>query len=298
VPIGLGETAALLSAALWAFGSIIYSRIGKTLPPLWLNLFKGTTAIAFLIITTTLTHTIPNLPTIATPMLLLSGAIGIGIGDTAYFGAINRIGPRRCLMLKALAPAIGSLLSWLWLKETLSPVALLGMALTSLGITWVVSERTAATETPKANTIGILLGLTAAITEGIGAVLSHAALTQLAVDPLWSAILRLTGGVTLLLPAILYQTLQHNIPRNINWGRIVIHIAIAAFFTTYIGIWLQQIALQRVPTGIAQTLGATSPLFILPMVALMGERVSRRAIAGALLAFTGVATLVFPSALQ
>ncbi|NJM47007.1 MAG: DMT family transporter [Alkalinema sp. RU_4_3] len=66
-----------------------------------------------------------------------------------------------------------------------------------------------------------------------------------------------------------------------------------------IGIWLQQIALQHVPTGIAQTLGATSPLFILPMVALMGERVSRRAIAGALLAFTGVATLVlFPSALQ
>ena len=69
---------------------------------------------------------------------------------------------------------------------------------------------------------------------------------------------------------------------------------IAVFIGTYIGIWLQQVSLKHSAAGIAQTLFATSPLFVLPLAACLGERVSLRAIWGAMIAIGGVALLFMP----
>jgi drug/metabolite transporter (DMT)-like permease len=71
-------------------------------------------------------------------------------------------------------------------------------------------------------------------------------------------------------------------------------IAIAAFGGTYLGIWLQQIALKLSPAGIAQTLLATSPLFVLPIVALLGEKITLRATVGVSIAIAGIALLFNP----
>ena len=68
-------------------------------------------------------------------------------------------------------------------------------------------------------------------------------------------------------------------------------IAIAAFGSTYLGIWLQQTSLKFAPTGIAQTFLATSPLFILPIVALQGEKISLRAIFGVMISLAGIALM-------
>ncbi|MEL6456276.1 MAG: EamA family transporter, partial [Cyanobacteria bacterium J06623_5] len=46
--------------------------------------------------------------------------------------------------------------------------------------------------------------------------------------------------------------------------------------------------LKYTAAGIAQALLATSPLFILPMAALLGERISQRAIWGVAAALAGV----------
>jgi drug/metabolite transporter (DMT)-like permease len=61
-----------------------------------------------------------------------------------------------------------------------------------------------------------------------------------------------------------------------------------AFAGTYLGIWLQQTALKYAPAGIAQSLVATSPLFVIPLSLWLGERVSPRAIVGVVLALGGI----------
>ena len=71
----------------------------------------------------------------------------------------------------------------------------------------------------------------------------------------------------------------------------VMVVAIAAMASTYLGIWLQQISLKFAPTGIAQTFLATSPLFILPIVALQGEKISLRAILGVVISLSGIALM-------
>ena len=102
-----GELAALSAAFLWALASVLYGRIGQYLSPLKMNLLKNVIAIGMTIGVLSagggLFHELDIMPAI---MLLLSGAIGIGMGDTAYFGALQYIGPRRALLIMILSPPI------------------------------------------------------------------------------------------------------------------------------------------------------------------------------------------------
>ena len=75
--------------------------------------------------------------------------------------------------------------------------------------------------------------------------------------------------------------------RNQLWRLVVA----ATFVGTFLGVVLQQLALKHAQAGVAQTLLGTSALFILPLVAWRGERVSLRAILGAAVAVVGVAML-------
>jgi drug/metabolite transporter (DMT)-like permease len=65
-------------------------------------------------------------------------------------------------------------------------------------------------------------------------------------------------------------------------------IAVTSFFSTYLGIWLQQISLKYAATGVAQALSSTSPLFILPLAWFTGEGVSLRSLLGVLVALGGI----------
>ncbi|HEY9735769.1 MAG TPA: DMT family transporter, partial [Trichocoleus sp.] len=227
-------------------------------------------------------------------LLLTSGIIGIGLGDTAYFAAINQLGPRRALLMETLAPPLSAVLALVFLGEQLSLLAWIGIALTLLGVGWVISERVPTAHLPGGGNLrrGIVLGALAALGQASGAVMSRAALAETAVDPLWSTLLRLAGGL-LILAALLGS--QGRITQRIEplkSYQLLGLIAIAAFFGTYLGIWLQQTSLKYAPTGIAQALNSTSPLFILPMAALLGERISPRAVLGVMVALVGIWILV------
>jgi drug/metabolite transporter (DMT)-like permease len=69
-------------------------------------------------------------------------------------------------------------------------------------------------------------------------------------------------------------------------------IILAAFLGTYLGISLQQTSLKYAPAAIAQALSSTSPLFVLPLAVLAGEKVSFRAVLGVVFAIAGIALLL------
>jgi drug/metabolite transporter (DMT)-like permease len=295
-----GELAALSAAFLWAIASIVYSRVGQRITPLMLNLLKGVIAIGMILLTLLLQAAPqPEVSLTATGLLLLSGAIGIGFGDTFYFKALNCIGPRRTLLMEALAPPLSALLALVFLQEQLGWGNWLGILLTVAGVTWVVSEQTPhanPAHQPKQLLAGIGYGVLAAIGQSGGAVLSRSALTQSSISPLWSTLLRLIAGVVILLVwRLLQQQSVEKMPlpagRLRSRATVIGAIVFTAFASTYLGIWLQQVALKFTATGIAQALSATSPLFVLPLVIWMGETISLRAIVGVLIALIGVGLL-------
>jgi drug/metabolite transporter (DMT)-like permease len=299
VLIGQGEGAALVAAALWAISTVLFGRLGKTLQPLVLNFVKGLVAIALILLTLLWRWgQAPALPPMAVMWLLLSGAIGIGLGDTAYFSAVNTLGARRALLLESLAPPLAALMAWAFLQEALSVRAWGGILLTLLGVAWVISERVPGT-TQERNQDSALLwrgvtwGMAAALGQASGSVLSRAALADTVVDPLWSSLLRLTAGGVVLVVLLSGQGQLREPMRVAQSPQIWPILGLTAFLGTYLGIWLQQVAFKYSPAGIAQSLLATSPLFVLPLAALLGDRVTGRAVLGVLVALGGVWLLIW-----
>ncbi|HSM83006.1 MAG TPA: DMT family transporter [Nodosilinea sp.] len=289
-----GELAALMAAFLWAVATVIFGRLGKSLTPLALNLAKGAIALVLLAATlAVLGQSRVGLDPQAVGILALSGVIGIGLGDTAYFAAVNRLGPRQALLLETLAPPLAALMALVFLQEALTPWAWLGMALTLAGVGWVIAEGgPGATSADPIDYRGIAFGVLAALGQATGAVLARAVLADTAVAPLWSAVLRLAGGFVVILGLLRFQGPVVAQLRPLKSPRLLVGVALAAVLGTYLAIYLQQTALKYAATGVAQALTSTSPLFVLPLALALGERVSPRAVMGAVVALVGVGILV------
>lgn len=285
-----GELAAIGAALIWAVASVIYTGLGRQLSPLTLNLAKGWIAIALLLLTLIPQgHLFPAVSSWQVLVLLLSGAVGIGLGDTVYFAALNRLGARHTLMIESLAPPLSAVLALIFLGEVLPLTAWFGVALTTAGVIWVILERLpehrqAATQPMR----GIVFAVLAALTQAGGAVLSRTALAGSDINPLWSTLVRLVGGILILLIWLAVQRQSVQALQPLRSPRLLMIVALTAFASTYMGIWLQQISLKYAETGIAQSLSATSPLFVIPLAIALGEKVSLRSILGVLVALVGI----------
>ncbi|BAZ32820.1 hypothetical protein NIES4074_53270 [Cylindrospermum sp. NIES-4074] len=290
--------AALSAACLWAIASVIYGLLGQSIPPLQLNLIKGIIAIALLLLTILVSgDLLPTIAPLPLGLLLLSGAVGIGFGDTAFLAAINSIGARRALLLGTLAPPMTAIAAMIFLQESLNLNAWCGILLTILGVAWVVTERVVDTGdiAPTPQWQGIGLGLLAVITNATGSLLSRAAFTNANIAPLWAALLRLSAGVVIILIWAWFPSRRDTAFSYPYWQsqRVIFASFFAAFCGTFLGIWLQQTAIKLTSAGIATTLMQTSPLFVIPIAMFMGDKVSKRAIAGVIIAIAGIGLLFY-----
>lgn len=288
-----GELAALGGAFLWALSSAAYSLLGQKISALKLNLFKGLIAIALIFLTLIISgklETEVNLFTIN--LFLMSGIIGIGLGDTAFFYALKNIGARRTLLMGTLSPPITALLGLVFLEEQLTFGAWCGIFITGIGVALVISERTPAAISNINIKQGIAWGVLAAIGNSTGLIISRFALLSSDIIPLWSTLFRLIGGTIIVILLLIFQRIGQGKSEKINWSiKVIGGIFIATFGGTYLAIWLQQTSLKYASAGIAQTLLATSPIFIIPIAVQMGEKISVRSVFGVLVAVVGISFL-------
>ena len=287
------ELFALTAALLWAISASLLEKLAHRISPRELNIFKGSIAIVLLLVTSLLMgEDLNGLNAHVVGMLLLSGVIGIGLGDTAYFYGLKDIGSRRALLLFALAPPMTALIGWMFLGETLPLLSWIGIFITVGGVAWVVTERNPQEENKpdkKVLTRGIVLGTLASLGQAIGLVLSRSVMTTEGVSSLQSAALRLIAGVIFIIIWKIvikekYGDWMRNGEAKKTWGLLFV----AAFIGTYLCLWLQQMAIQGAPAGIIQTLLSTTPIFILPISAMQGEKITWRSVIGAVISIVGV----------
>ncbi|GAP16461.1 DMT family transporter [Levilinea saccharolytica] len=290
----MGELAALAAAMIWSVSSMIWAQLSRKLTALELNLLKGVLAgIMFLGAMAVLGEFVNQVAPLAFILLCISGFIGIGLGDTAYMKALQAIGARRTLLMGTLSPPMTGIIAWIFLGETLPLRAWVGILITILGVAWVITDRTPQPENAPNNLrAGIIFGLISGLTQAVGSVLSRFAFMYTDISPLTSALIRMSAGSLLLIVWLI--TLRQPVLQWVRqpgaaklWGLILI----ATFSGAFIGMWLQQVSLDRALAGVSQTLISTSPLFVLPVAALMGEKVSARAVVGVLIALVGVGLL-------
>ncbi|MBN2416769.1 DMT family transporter [bacterium] len=290
-----GELAALVCAAIWSVATLYFKMLGRRISSSYLNFFKTAITLPLLLLTVIVgRHQVPHLLSNVSFYLFLSGLVGIGIGDTAYFESLRYLGARRSLLMGILAPPATGLMAYLFIGEALAPAAWLGIVLTISGVAWVVSERTpdSGPQEPGHLKKGVLFGIFYSICQAAGSVLTRSAFLQAETDLLWSVILRLVGGTLFLV----FWIAIRKVPLG-SWARgegalktwgIFIW---ATFIGTYICLILQQLALKYAHAGIAQTLLMTSHLFILPIILWKGKKISPRAFLGALIGTGGIILL-------
>jgi drug/metabolite transporter (DMT)-like permease len=124
--------------------------------------------------------------------------------------------------------------------------------------------------------------------------LARAALRTSGLDPWHAATLRLLAATLVLLP-LLGRLMTHlRRPRPRPPGRRWLLVLAATLLGTSAGIGLQQLALARLPGGLAVALLATAPVMAVPLAPLEGDRPGVPGVLAALLAVLGVVLVALP----
>ena len=288
----MGEVAALSAAALWAIARLLFTTLSRDHGPMVMNTLKCTIAIAMLFVTLLVLEgrLWPVMTDTNMLILVVSGLVGLTIGDTAYFNALTRLGPRRTLLVTALVPPTTALLAWPVLDEAVTLPMTVGILLTIGGVAWVIRERSPSDDAKVAGA-GVVFALIAMFCQSAGNVLTK--LGGADTSALGISVVRVLAGSVGLLVVLTAARRAGELAGPFRDRSSTSRLLIATFLGTYLGIWLLNTGLKYTShTGIAATLSSTSPIFILPLAWLvLGERFSSRAVVGALLAVVGVAVL-------
>ncbi len=290
----LGETAALLTAACWACTSILFGFAVRHLGAFRMNLIRVTLA-AILLGGVSLLLYGTGWIVAARPrdlvILSVSGWIGLTLGDWAYFQSLHLLGPRLSTLFNTLTPPLTVLLGAALLREHPGWRELLGMMLTVAGVAWVVLERSS-TGTPRGHRIrGAVCGVLAATGQAVALVLSKIGMSG-GITPLPAAAVRMVSATV---AAFALAMVTRRAVECVDLGRdrrVIVATVAATILGPGVGIWLSLVAVQHTQAGIAATLMSAVPVLVLPLVVFVQkERVTPRAVFGALIAVAGVATL-------
>ncbi|MBN3493737.1 MULTISPECIES: DMT family transporter [Vibrio] len=292
-----GEIAALSAAVVWAMATWIYSQFSHHFSAMQLNIVKGVAASGMMLVALPWIE-MPTMVISSTHLAILavSGIIGIAAGDSAYFASLKRIGANKTLLLESLAPPLSGVLALVALGSVLPLQSWLGVLLTTLAVTFVIFQPDARGE--QTNWSGVGFGLLASVCQASGVVISHYALVAGDLSPLLGALIRLSIGVLAVAMVIAFFEKKPFSSIKKHLGQLTksafLWLLGAIFVGTFLALWLQQIALKHANPAIAQTLIATSPVFMLGIYVVKGEKVTAKSIIGTLAAIVGVSLFFLP----
>ncbi len=316
----LGPAAGVATSVLWVITTLFFTAAARRLGSTAVNI----TRLALAVLLLGVTHRLlagswwPEVGSLQLAYLAASGVLGLAICDQCLFTAFLDLGPRRALLVMTTSPIFALLFGAVFLAEHVSAGALGGIALTLAGVVWVVLEREPVASGAGASAAvgaaavgenvarGVLLATIAAALQAAGAWLAKQGMGHglegdiVRVGPQAATYVRMVFGFLGLLPWVLFGLRRHGslVPRSApaadHPALMLSGLALAAAGAVvgpFLGVWASLIAFDRAPIGIAQTLCSLAPVLILPVVAARGERVSRRAVIGALVAVVGSALL-------
>jgi drug/metabolite transporter (DMT)-like permease len=318
----LGEIAAMASAALWAVSSSIMAGLARRMPALAvsaLRLCSGTLFYLALLIGAGKAGAVLQIGWYQLLALGGSALLSIGIGDTLYIGAMQRIGVGRASPISVTSyPLMTVLLAALLLDEVITPKTAAGGLLVLAGILLVVVRPQPAPslspEPPVAEAGESFAG------DGVAVAVAPRPAMAPAAVPWFGIMLVLIASATWACSTVWLRTLTEDtslivvnavrIPvtalflSSIAYGRGAMDlrrygtgelglIAFAGLIGAGVGSLLYVYALDEAGAGRSALLNSLSPVFALPIAALfLKERITALMVAGTVLALAGVSLFI------
>lgn len=293
----IGEFAALATAFLWMLSSLCWTSAGERIGSLAVNVIRLLVALPMVMGYLFLTEGMPapfSASANAWFYLSLSGALGFFVCDLLLFKAFLLIGPRLGMLILSLAPPMTALIGRFFLEEHLTLLNWLGMALTIAGVAWVVLESSTQEGAGRRYVFtlrGGLLALFAAACQACAMVVAKMGLKE-EISAIAATEIRLIAGLGCFLLLLLILRRYPMLFKAAKDRRAVGIIVFGALVGPVVGVAMLMVAISHIQTGLAQTFLALSPVLIIPFMRLLyKERITVHAVAGALLAFAGIALL-------
>lgn len=289
----LGEFSALLVAVFWTISALAFESASRRVGSLSVNLLRLIAGFVFLSILTLIRRKM-LFPVDASSenwlWLGLSGLVGFVLGDLFLFKSFTIIGSRFAMLIMTLVPPMTAFSGWIILGERLSLLNLAGITLTLTGIAIAIFSRTGADEklSLKLAPSGVLYALGGAAGQALGLVLSKLGLKDY--DPFSATQIRIIAGIAGF--ALLVTVMR-------RWGGIktalkdnigMKSLTLGAFFGPFLGVSFSLISVKFAKTGIASTIMALTPVFILfPAYFLYKQKITLPELIGAVVSVGGVA---------
>jgi len=294
VQLLLGESACLIASLFWAVSVVLFRSPIAAWGARTANLVKCLLGTVLLVAT---------LPFFGGPMVFasipqrdlwviaVSGLVGLTIGDTLLFAAINRLGAHKTLVLHTFAPVFAGLLAAI-AGERLSAVQLGGAAVVVVGVVVVVGAGGSRANGERNLALGgITLAVLAAFCQGAGIVLAKEGLGTLGAMP--ATLVRLAAGTAGLLAAAAATGGLAKLAPAFRDSSPMRRMVPATFLGTYLALMLMMFGVASAPATVAAVLLATSPIFSLVIEAVADRRKpTTLAVLGTVVAVLGVAVLV------
>ena len=297
----LGEIISIGVAFSWTLTALLSEYDSKRLGNLTLNVLR---------LSLTLLLSVPlfwaftgsplpaGIPTDACAWLLLSGLVGYVVGDFCLFQCYIIFGSRYGQLFMTLAPLVAALMAWVTMGQQMSSSSIVAMLVTLLGIGITVLGRDEQHHVSlRLPLSGVLFATGAAVCQGVGLVLSKIGMDHYPADlpmPAWlvpfsANFVRCIAG-TLGFTLLLHWREGLKPLRTALTDRRGMSVALAiAIFGPFVGVGFSLMAVQYTSAGIASTLMAMSPIIIiLPSRWLFHEKVTARAVLGAVISVVGV----------
>ena len=296
----IGELISIGVAFSWTATALLSELGSKRLGNLTLNVLRMALALLFSMVMfwVVMGSPWPSGGTIeAYGWMLLSGLVGYVIGDFCLFQCYIVIGSRYGQLFMTLAPLAAALTAWIALGQQMSAVSIVAMLVTLSGIAISVlgrgEHRRVSLSLPLS---GVLFAVAAAVCQGVGLVLSKIGMDHYDASsiPAWlvpfsANFFRCVAGIVGF-SLLLYLREGFSPLREALHDRKGMSVATATtIFGPFVGVGFSLMAVQYTSAGIASTLMALTPIIIiLPSYWLFRQRITWRAVVGALISVVGV----------
>lgn len=262
--------AALGAALAWAFSAIISANPSSALGSIAFVRIRMTMVFFMLAAVVLITGSWRTVEASHITPSIISGLVGILLGDAALFSTMNRLGPRRSGILFSSNAIFSVILGWLFLGEKLDGMTLAGIviALTGVALAILFGKRNAdvhhweAIKGPLA--IGIAIGLFSGLCQAIGSLAARPVMAT-GVDPVAIAAIRV-GIASLGLTLAMFAGVNSARAKTALTSKLTGQIALSGFAAMGVGMTLLLFALRGGEVGIVATLSATTPALVLPLL--------------------------------
>jgi drug/metabolite transporter (DMT)-like permease len=289
----IGEFAALGTAMFWTVTSLAFEAAGNRIGSVAVNILRLAFGLIFISLFTLISRGM-LFPTDASPYnwiwLSLSGLVGFVFGDLFLFKSYTIIGSRFSMLIMTLVPPITTFFSFIIIGERLTLFHFFGMTLTFLGIAMAVFSRNGKGEklTLKLAPKGILFALGGAFGQALGLVLSKFGLKDY--DPFAATQIRIIAGIVGYTTLITMLARWASIAKATKNKEGLLLTSLGAFFGPFLGVSFSLIAVKYTEAGIASTIMALVPVFIIiPSILFFKQKITLPEMAGAVVSVAGVA---------